>query len=126
VDSQNKLLIVEDDDLTLRFFQIFLGKFFDLTCCKSANEFYENINKQQYDLLIMDLSLRGSKDGLELTRELRMMKNYEKTPVFAVTANALKRDEDAAYKAGVSRFLRKPIDNKVLLQELKNALNISN
>jgi CheY-like chemotaxis protein len=123
VDSPKKLLIVEDDDLTLKFFQIYLGKYFEITCCKSSEEFYENINKQQYDLLIMDLSLRGSKDGLELTKELRTMKNYEKTPIFAVTANALKRDEDAAYKAGVSRFLRKPIDNKILLEELKNALN---
>ena len=73
----------------------------------------------------MDLSLRGSKDGLELTRELRQMRNYEKTPVFAVTANALKRDEDAAYKAGVNKFLRKPIDNKVLLDEIKGALNLN-
>ena len=124
MNTFKKLLIIEDDDLTLKFFQIYLGKYFDITCCKSAEEFYENINKNQYDLLIMDLSLRGSKDGLELTRELRQMKNYEKTPVFAVTANALKRDEDAAYKAGVDKFLRKPIDNKVLLEELKSALNI--
>ena len=124
MEDFKKLLIVEDDDLTLKFFQIYLGKYFNITCCKSAEEFYENINKQQYDLLIMDLSLRGSKDGLELTRELRLMKNYETIPVFAVTANALKRDEDAAYKAGVSRFLRKPIDNKVLLEEIKSALNV--
>jgi two-component system, NarL family, sensor histidine kinase BarA len=125
VEDQKKLLIVEDDDLTLKFFQIYLGKYFEITCCKSAEEFYAKIDKQQYDLLIMDLSLRGSKDGLVLTRELRQMKNYENTPVFAVTANALKRDEDAAYKAGVSRFLRKPIDNKVLLEEIKSALNIN-
>jgi CheY-like chemotaxis protein len=124
VENQKRLLIVEDDDLTLKFFQIYLGKFFEIACCKSAEEFYDKIDKQKYDLLIMDLSLRGSKDGLVLTRELRQMPNYEKTPVFAVTANALKRDEDAAYKAGVSKFLRKPIDNKVLLEEIKNALNI--
>ncbi len=125
MENFKNLLIIEDDDLTLKFFQIYLGKYFNITCCKSAEEFYEKINTQQYDLLIMDLSLRGSKDGLELTRELRQMRNYEKTPVFAVTANALKRDEDAAYKAGVNKFLRKPIDNKVLLDEIKGALNLN-
>jgi len=122
MESKKNLLVVEDDELTLKFFNIYLGKYFNITCCISSEEFYEKIDERTYDILIMDLSLKGSKDGLELTKELRLRPGYVNTPIFALTANALKRDEAAAYKAGISKFLRKPIDNKTLLNELKNAV----
>jgi CheY-like chemotaxis protein len=122
MESMKNLLVVEDDELTLKFFNIYLGKYFNITCCSSAEEFYSRIEERTYDILIMDLSLKGSKDGLELTKELRLKPAYAETPIFALTANALKRDEDAAYKAGISKFLRKPIDNKTLLNELMSAV----
>jgi len=74
----------------------------------------------------MDISLRDEKDGLQLTRELREMQQYKDCPIIALTANVFKKDELAAYEAGVSKFLRKPIENEKLLSEIYAALNRTN
>jgi CheY-like chemotaxis protein len=66
----------------------------------------------------MDISLRGKKNGLELTKELRSIPEYEQIPVVCLTAHAFKRDKQNALDAGVDVFLTKPIDNNVLLSTL--------
>lgn len=123
MDSKPKMLIVEDDELSLKFFRLYLSKTFDLTLVKSVEEFYSAINSGiKFEIILMDISLRDEKDGLQLTRELRTMEPYKDCPIIALTANVFKRDESAAYEAGVTKFLRKPIENEKLLSELKSAL----
>ena len=125
MNSKPKMLIVEDDELSLKFFKLFLSKTFDLTMVMTVDEFYKAINKPvKFDIILMDISLRDEKDGLQLTRELREMEIYKDCPIIALTANVFKRDETAAYEAGITQFLRKPVENEKLLAELKHALNL--
>lgn len=70
----------------------------------------------------MDISLRDEKDGMQLTRELRTSSKYKYSPIIALTANIFKQDELDAYDAGVTKFLRKPIANHLLLKELRGVL----
>ena len=125
MEEKKKLLIIEDDDLTQKFFQTYLSSYFGVYSCFTVDEFYKKITENKYDIILMDLSLRGSKDGLDLTKELRITEQYRTTPIIALTANALKRDEEASYKAGITKFLRKPIDNKTLLKTLLGFANKS-
>ena len=118
-------MIVEDDELSLKFFRLYLSKMFDLTMARNVEEFYDAINSGiKFDLFLMDISLRDEKDGLDLTRELRATETYKDCPIIALTANVFKQDEAAAYEAGVTKFLRKPVENDTLLAELNNALNL--
>lgn len=118
------LLIVEDDELSMKFFGLYLSKKFNLTLATTVDEFYSAINSSTFfDVILMDISLRDTKDGLQLTQELRQIKKYKDCPVIALTANVFKRDETAAYDAGINLFLRKPIDNQKLLNALLSAIN---
>ncbi len=119
--SRSRLLIVEDDFENQKFLQIFLKRRFDLEICDSSDTFYQLIDNQDFDIILMDISLRGKKDGLQLTRELRNMPKFKDIPVIALSAHAFQKDKENAYQAGVDMFLTKPIQNDVLLETLLNA-----
>ncbi len=122
VQNKPKLLIVEDDYENQKFLQIFLKRRFDLEICDSAETFYEKLDQHKFDIILMDISLRGKKDGLQLTREIREMEEYKNLPVVGLSAHAFQRDKDNAYKAGVDVFLTKPVQNDVLMDTLVRTL----
>ncbi len=123
MSGKYNLLIVEDDSLSLKFYRLYLSRFFNLSLVETVDEFYAAINSDiKFDIVLMDISLRDEKDGLQLTSELRASEKYKSCPIIALTANVFIQDEIAAYKAGITKFLRKPIDNHVLLHELHGAI----
>jgi CheY-like chemotaxis protein len=61
-------------------------------------------------------------DGLELTRRLRANAETRSIPIVAVTAYAMKGDEDKARDAGCDDYLVKPIDKRLLRGVVKNYL----
>jgi CheY-like chemotaxis protein len=116
--QKKKLLIVEDDEDSQKFLALFLKRSFELQMSNSADTFYEKIENNDFDLILMDVSLRGEKDGLQLTREIKKIDKYKDIPIVALTAHAYQRDRTEAYKAGVNYFLTKPVKNELLLETL--------
>lgn len=117
-----KLLVVEDDYENQKFLQIFLKRKFDLEICDSSDTFYQKLEQEKFDIILMDISLRGKKDGLQLTRELREKDEYKDIAIVGLSAHAFQRDKDNAYNAGVDIFLTKPVQNDVLLETLIKTL----
>ncbi|MFA3782251.1 response regulator [Melioribacteraceae bacterium 4301-Me] len=117
-----KLLIVEDDYENQRFLEIFLRRKFDLQICDSEETFYQKIKKEKFDIILMDISLRGKKDGLQLTREMRNHPEFKNIPIVGLSAHTFQQDKDNAYAAGVDVFLTKPAPNDVLMEALTSTL----
>lgn len=116
------LLVVEDDYENQKFLQIFLKRKFELQICDSSETFYQKMEENNFDIILMDISLRGKKDGLQLTEELRNSEKYKNMPIVGLSAHAFQRDKDNAYKAGVDVFLTKPVQNDVLMDTLVKTL----
>jgi CheY-like chemotaxis protein len=64
-------------------------------------------------LILMDLALPGM-DGLTLTRKLKAEPATQSIPIVAMTAFAMKGDEEKAVAAGCDGYLTKPIDTRKL------------
>jgi len=120
--SKPRLLIVEDDLENQKFLKIFLRKMFEIDICDSAESFYKKIKEKDFDAILMDISLKGSKDGLQLTKELRNDPKFCNLPIVILSAHAYQKDKDNAYKAGVDIFITKPVQGNILTDSLRNVL----
>ena len=121
--GKEKLLIVEDDIDTQKFLKLLLQKYYELDICWSDNSFYELLTKNSYDLIIMDISIKGRKDGLQLTHEIKNSQLYNHIPVICLSANVLSQDIQNAYDVGVDIFLSKPVSNEILFRTITDILN---
>lgn len=117
-----RLLVVEDDLENQKFLNIFLKRSFELDICDSEETFYKKLNEKKYDIILMDISLRGAKDGLQLTKELRASKKHKNIAIVGLSAHAFQKDRDNAYEAGVDIFITKPVQGNFLLENLFAAL----
>ena len=120
--GEKTVLIVEDDRLNRDALRIFLRKKYKIETCDSEKPFFNIISSQKIDLIIMDISLNGRKNGLELTEEIKNNPEYKNIPVLCLTAHARKTDERNAFTAGVDAFITKPVSNKVVLQVIEEFL----
>ncbi len=118
--AKPKILIVEDDYENQRFLQLFLRKKFIVFVCDSEESFYKYLNNYQVNVILMDISLRGQKDGLQLTKEIKNNARFKNIPVVCLTAHAFQQDKENALKAGVDIFLTKPVSNSYLMETLLN------
>lgn len=63
------------------------------------------------DLVLVDMSLPGKLNGLDVVRELRADSMFDKTPILALTAHALAEDRRQSLEAGCDEHITKPIIN---------------
>ena len=82
----------------------------------------ELANSESPDLILMDLSL-PIMDGWEATRTLKANDSTKAIPVIALTAHAMKSDEDKAKEAGCDDFDTKPVDLNRLIEKMDKYLS---
>ena len=104
-----KILIVEDNPQNMRLVEMALSaESYFLLEATNGEEALEIAKQERPDLIIMDVQL-PQMSGLEVTRKLREIPEFHRTPIIAVTAYAMKGDEEKALDAGCSAYLSKPI-----------------
>jgi DNA-binding response OmpR family regulator len=114
-----KMLVVEDNVLSQGVMRRTFRNDFEIDVCESAEEYYENYSKVNYDIIIMDISLKGGKTGLELTKEIKASPSYTGAPVLCLTAHAQTKMRQTAIESGTDYFITKPVATKILKEVVK-------
>ena len=74
---------------------------------------------EAYDLILMDMQMPVM-DGLEATRRIRQIEGpASRTPIIAMTANAMQSDQDACFAAGMDHSASKPLQPSAPLQPIQ-------
>lgn len=103
------VLVVEDNELNMRLFCDLLDSFGYTTFqCRDGARAVEIARKEMPDLIIMDIQL-PEVSGLDITRWIKDDDSLRHIPVLAVTAFAMRDDEQRVRQAGCEGYLSKPI-----------------
>lgn len=116
------VLIVEDNDLNMKLFNDLLqANGYETLQTKDGREALGLARKHKPDLILMDIQLPEI-SGLEITRMLKEDPDLKAIPVIAVTAFAMKGDEEKIREGGCEGYIAKPISVTSFLQTVAKFL----
>jgi CheY-like chemotaxis protein len=78
-----------------------------------------------YAAILMDMQMPNL-DGLEATRQIRLLDGYAVTPIIAITANVFAEDKARCFAAGMNEFMVKPFDPDAMFSTLLRAFDRRN
>jgi CheY-like chemotaxis protein len=116
------ILAVEDDKASRDYLGIVLKKKYNLIFAHSADEALQLLSETNVNLILMDISIRGSMNGLELTKKIRTELNFPNLPIIALTAHAFEKDRLTSLEAGCNLHLTKPLFRNDLLVAIEKFL----
>jgi CheY-like chemotaxis protein len=120
--SGERILIVDDNPTNLKLVAYLVrSKGYEVVTAPDAEAALASIRAQPPVLILMDVQLPGI-DGLELTRRLKADPATAGILIVAVTAYAMKGDQDKALAAGCDGYVTKPIDTRALPETIANLL----
>jgi CheY-like chemotaxis protein len=106
------ILVVDDQPANLKLVEFLLSsRGYDVRVAGSAPEALSVLESFRPRLILMDLQLPGV-DGLTLTRQLKADPRMSGVTIVALTAHAMRGDDEKARQAGCDGYLTKPIDTR--------------
>ncbi|MEQ1705936.1 MAG: response regulator [Rickettsiales bacterium] len=115
-------MIVEDNDLNLKLFRDLLAAHgYETLETKDGLEAIMLTRNERPDLVLMDIQLPEI-SGLDVTRRLKADESISNIPIIAVTAFAMKDDEEKILSAGCEAYISKPISIQPFLNTVRRFL----
>ncbi len=117
-----KVLIVEDNELNMKLFKDLLEVHgIETVEIKNGNDVLDAARKETPDLILMDIQLPEI-SGLDVTKMLKADEDLKSIPVIAVTAFAMKGDEEKIREGGCEDYISKPISVTNFLEVIQKHL----
>ena len=113
-----RVLLADDDEGNFELAQeIFALTGLTMERARTGAEAVEMARAKAYDLILMDMRMPGM-DGLDATRRIRGLPGRERTPILAMTGNALREDREKCLASDMNDFIPKPVRLEVLYAKL--------
>lgn len=117
------VLIVEDNELNMKLFHDLLEAHgYNILEARTGPEALESAKEHHPDLILMDIQL-PEVSGLEVTQKIKENPDLAEIPVIAVTAFAMKGDEERIRQGGCEDYIAKPISVASFLEKVKRYLD---
>ncbi len=107
-----RILVVEDNAMNMELAVDLLRlQGYEVFSARTGQEALEITDREPMDLILMDVQLPGM-DGLTLTEKLKENPKTRHIPIVALTAHAMKGDEERILRHGCSGYISKPINTR--------------
>lgn len=121
--EKSKVLIVEDNELNMKLFHDLLEAHgVDTIETRDGKEVLELAREHKPDLILMDIQLPEI-SGLDVTKALKADEELKVIPVIAVTAFAMKGDEQKIREGGCEDYISKPISVTHFLEVIQKYIH---
>ena len=120
VNAGSRILVVEDNPINQEIVLLMLEKYGMLVdMAENGREALDRVGQQTYNLILMDMQMpvMGGEEATRCLRDLADLPGFEwlgRTPIIAITANAMSEDRERCLKAGMNDHLAKPFDPAAL------------
>ena len=122
MNTQHKILIVDDDPVNLEFFQLMLSKLgFVVEKASDGLEAMEKLNVFHPDLILLD-NIMPKMSGWEITKNLKSDPKYKNIPIIMFSALDDVKDKIAGFELGIDDYITKPFNFSEVLARIKATL----
>ncbi|MCE7030117.1 MULTISPECIES: response regulator [Jiella] len=118
-----KVMIVEDNELNMKLFRdLLVAHGYDTVQTRNGLDAMDLARAERPDLILMDIQLPEI-SGLDVTRQLKADPELFKIPIIAVTAFAMKGDEERIRQGGCEAYISKPISVNRFMEVIRSFLD---
>ena len=112
--SDKNVMVVEDNEKNRKLMRVVLkAKGYNITEASTGEEALNLLKNQKPDIILMDIQLPGI-DGITLIKQIKGDITTKDIPIIAVTAYAMKGDEQKILETGCDAYVSKPINTQEL------------
>jgi DNA-binding response OmpR family regulator len=124
MDTRKKILIADDEDLTLDFFELMLSRLgYEVEKAVDGHEALEKVRKNAPDLLLLETVLPVL-SGWDVLKTLKADAALKRIPVILFSAIDDVKEEVEAFELGVEDYIRKPFNFSVVLARIRRRCNV--
>lgn len=119
------VLLVDDEPVTLKIVAAHLERLeYEIVSCSSPEQALAEIEKNQFDLALLDISMPGM-NGIELCRRIQEIPEATELPVIFLTASEGVSSKVEAFEAGAMDYLTKPVKFQELAARVKTHIDLA-
>ena len=115
-----KIILLDDHKIFGESLKMLLEEQDEISCVyvSKCQDFLKMIEKEAYDIFLIDINLKDDKTGLDLIKDL--IEDNPKQKIIVLTSYDLDNYKDMAFKLGVKDFINKSVEIEELLERIKN------
>lgn len=118
------ILVAEDDAMNMLLISEVLKKMgFNVIKAQNGREAVELLKDHEPVLIFMDINM-PEMDGYTATRLIRESGSHKSIPIIALTADAMKEDQERCFEAGMNGHISKPFKIEEIKKTMKDILNV--
>ncbi len=122
-----RILLAEDNQVNRRLVELLMTRLgHEVVSVENGRQAVQKAEREHFDVILMDVQM-PEMDGLEATKQIRALEAAVggHKPIFALTANAMRGDEEVCLKAGMDGYIPKPFEAEKLLKAVNEAARIA-